>query len=239
MIGQARGERGRTGPSFRPLALGPGPSALAFTLVEMLVVIAVIVLLIGIGLGVIASVTGKGEEQATKMVMESAEAINTEYYSLTGTVLNHLGDTPLNWSVALTENEPFNNNTKKSRITTDVDKGTDSDIVKDASIERFIWATYKIRDIRENMYRFDKLYFNDNSANGFMELRDGWDTKLIYVSGVSHDDSEKGDDFLPIHDKPFFASAGPDGQWGDAQETDTTKNGYKYRLDNVYSFGSD
>ena len=215
-----------------PLPLGPRPSALGFTLVEILVVIAIIALLIGIGLGIVASVRGNAKEQATRMTLASADAINTEYYSLTGTVINHMGESPINWSTDRTENSPYTTTDQGSLDGDDGDEAT----VKDLSIERFVWATYRIRNIRENMYRFDEQYFNDSSGNKFLELRDGWDTKLIYVGGVSHDDDEKGDDFLPVRDKPYFASAGPDGKWGNVEDNGVADADAQ---DNVYSFGQE
>ena len=95
--------------------------------------------------------------------------------------------------------------------------------------------------------------YNDFSqeppGNGFLELRDPWGSKFIYAPFVAWEnngpdeqrDEYTADDFLPRHDKPFFASPGPDRLWGDAQfeNVDANGDGDFDHLDNIYSYDSE
>ncbi len=222
--------RGAIGATFRT-------HHAAFTLVEIMVVIAILVLLIGIGLGVIGSVTGAGDEQATRMTLATADGIATEYYARTGTYVNHLGRTPIDWSTPKTHNDPY---TADSRAR--IDDGSGQDLVRNSSIERFVWASFKIRDLREGVYTsFDENVLNDQSGNDFLELRDAWGNKIVYVQHVYKADDPDGvdrgeDDFLPPRTSPFFASAGPDGQWGSVDDQGVPDEDAE---DNLYSFSGD
>ncbi|MHC4995955.1 MAG: type II secretion system protein [Planctomycetota bacterium] len=87
--------------------------------------------------------------------------------------------------------------------------------------------------------------YNDEVEFMFLAILDGWGNRLVY----KHDPNDlnttglnyPNDDFLPRNDKPFFASAGPDGVFGDANINEDTANAnelllLEYSRDNIYSY---
>lgn len=102
----------------------------------------------------------------------------------------------------------------------------------------------------------------DTDDDGFDEIVDPWDTPVVYASFVSHTDGDTDDDFLPqrgelidvsrqsvgdvprraalvpyvpVAPAPFFASAGPDGEFGDESADDGSPEKAAAE-DNIYSF---
>ncbi|MEL7087130.1 MAG: hypothetical protein AAGL98_01610, partial [Planctomycetota bacterium] len=81
-------------------------------------------------------------------------------------------------------------------------------------------------------------------------MNDPWDTPLRYAAKVSHTDTFENDDYLPAHPTPFFASAGPDGLWGNAVFLEDREQNRRtltaaeelladQAVDNLYSFEID
>ncbi len=220
------------------------PARRGFTLIEVMVVVSIIVILVGITIGVREAVQNLGQSKLTGVAMSNASAIAVEYSVLAGGdpksgVVNHLAgiDEPIDW----TRNKTYNN----SALSGSGDLGgTTVQAFRANAVERFVWATIQVATIRQEMYASlpDRLLTDTDNANddpdGFLELRDGWRNKMIYAAFVDHDDSHGEDDFLPEHPAPFFASAGPDGEWGDVT-ADTDSQAFEQSQDNTYSYDLD
>lgn len=132
----------------------------------------------------------------------------------------------------------------------DNEEPADKKFIMDRSIERFIWATSQVPAIRQQLNSSlpDGLLVDEDEPepNGFLELRDAWGTKIIYVAFVNYEDDIESDDFLPARQNAYFASAGPDGLWGDYRElrrqiddpslNDLEQDAVDAAADNLYSF---
>ncbi|QQE11954.1 type II secretion system protein [Planctomycetota bacterium] len=114
-------------------------------------------------------------------------------------------------------------------------------------IERFVFATYRIPDIKGSLQRLGGDAFvdidEDGSGDGFYEIRDPWGQCIIYVYKPQELNATS---WLPTHSTPYFASAGPDGVWGiDPRSVQYTNSGLsatdqnrakELSNDNIYSF---
>lgn len=224
-----------------------------FTLIEVMVVIAIILVLLGASVTLGPSLLEGQRRSATRMTLLNARAIVAEYEVQTSTVPNHLAErtTPIDWTRNKTPNTGDNIGDENSG--SDALDGTNEEDLKDHSIERFVWATLQVPAIKEMYTEFDSSTLTDededsNTGKGFLELRDAWGNKLAYAKSVTHDDSagdpSDADDFLPEREgEPFFASPGPDGQWGDVRELEKRQAGQshdaqdaEWASDNLYSF---
>ncbi len=236
-----------------------------FTLIEILVAVAVIAILMSIFFAVGKGVRDTANTTNTQQLMRTSVAILEESQIQTsGLAINHVGNVPFDWWIDKAHNSW--GSTGRDVMTEligggandDPDIDNDHERFQDRSIERFVWATYRIQTVRQGLYAgIDEEYLRDKEdigvdganntldldgdgvalENGFLELRDSWGTKLIYAAFVDWGDSEDGDDFLPESNKVFFASAGPDGKWGDVQGdpegVGLTKQQYEESEDNI------
>lgn len=79
-------------------------------------------------------------------------------------------------------------------------------------------------------------------VDGLLEVRDAWDTKIVYAAYVRYPepggDLDKADDFLPRRTTPFFVSAGPDRDFGSVGPGATAQE-QRAALDNIYSYEAD
>jgi prepilin-type N-terminal cleavage/methylation domain-containing protein len=222
------------------------PRTRGFTLVELMVVIVIILILLGVGAALGPSLLENQRRSTTRTILLNGQAILAEYEVQSNTVPNHLDRNagPINWSNSKTQNTGANIHENSDAL-----EGNDAQAVKHHSIERFVWATLQISDIQEMYAQFDSQTLTDLDeegnppGNGFLELRDAWGNKLVYATSVSREDGYDEDDFLPERHDPFFASPGPDGQWGKAEELELRQAGdphdaqeAKRASDNLYSF---
>jgi len=204
----------------------------AFTLVELLVVIAVIIVLVGIGLTVGNSVVRGNEINRTKTTLANALQVATEYEIGVGPVVNHLASvkSPVDWT---NDNnnppKPYNSPTGAAGASYDLDDPATGSMVvmqqdfQDNSIERFVWTTRRVSKLAKLYATFRDEVLRDidpvQGSEGYLDLVDAWGRKLVYAAYVRAPDptiNDVSDDFLPLHDAYFFASAGPDGKWGHA-----------------------
>ena len=228
-----------------------GHTARAFTMIELMVVVAVILILLTIGGFVATTSAGAGEEMATRSILSRGKAIADEYEVRAEQVVPHLASF---WSGNRDYNTPGTAGSGPLGLSGEAN-------FQVQSIERFIWATLQINSIREQYYAaMSETELIDSDGNGFLELRDGWDNKIVYAQAVVHDDDGDGnindsegaadeDDFLPAHNVPLFASAGPDGKFGSHKQLFRQLNGDSLNAterqeaedaaDNVYSFDLD
>ncbi len=197
-----------------------------FSLVELMVVTAIIIIMVSILLSVTAS---PAADRHTQMILSTAHAVATEYRLQTSVVVNHASTTPFDWSTAKTKNANGASGT-----------GMLNGTVAVSASERFVWAVNQLPATEQMLRNLGTEVLTDSdgtgvTGEGFLELVDGWGRKLIYVSGVDHGDSVTDDDYLPEYPKPYFVSAGADGQWGDVQAASGSA-ALAQTEDNLYSF---
>lgn len=92
----------------------------------------------------------------------------------------------------------------------------------DSSIKQFVREVIQVPEARQVLITLDQhLVWDDDDPES---IRDAWDNPLEYREQVG--DSGNDSLNLPAHHRPYFASAGPDGDFATTQ-------------DNLYSFDLD
>ena len=233
-----------------------------FTLLELMVVVTIITILVAVGTTASLRALGAAAEQSTRLLLANAKGVAEAYESATGVSINHEGTTPIDWSTNKPYNEiqPWttdppggdpatpdweyyvaldpDNNSPKIEKKIEQNPSLTNDADEDYFIERFVWAAMQQPTTKKMLMALGRdLFIDDHDGrtqkNGFMELRDGWGTRLRYYQ--FNDGSDGGDPTIPDYLFPFFASAGPDGKWGDANGADGTPAKMQ-AADNLYSF---
>ncbi len=244
------------------------PHATGFSLLELLVVISIIAVIASLLIGGVSMLKSSSKESQARTLLANLMGQASMYEVKTrqdSPPLNHIDDDLFgdwsggNWA----KNAPGVNGT--GPIVEGYDKDDTSDNTDyspkgkenyyymrqaNAYIERFIWAANQMPQIREKLDSLGAA-LDDSDNDGFLDVVDPWGNPIAYAASVSHDPTKNpDDDFLPVHNNPFFASAGADLKWGLArkrgefandndwlafQETDA----YKDSLDNLYSFDLD
>jgi len=214
-----------------------------FSLIEMVAVISIIAILVVLvaAAGRIA-VTSTRRAQ-TQILLDSAAGIALEYAMNAEVDINHFSSSPF---------DPFD--WSEPRIMTQADRATagntgviddisapPAERVQQYSVERFLWAAWNhaatsslIKSMESGTSSIIDIGDDGGPGNGFLEMRDAWGYRMIYVSMVSYDDAFLGDDFLPQWPQPYFASPGADGLWGNASVANS-----EAAEDNLYSFQKD
>lgn len=213
------------------------PNARGFSLVEMLLVVSIVVLMAILVFPMMIKARENAQVQQTQMQLAGLHTIAGSYKLETGNFLNVRNNArPIDWSTDKTFNNPdpaFQSpNPTSGRIPAAGNFAPIND-----SIERFVWGCYQINDLRKSITT-QKLVDLDN--NGFMEVRDLWGNKIMYADYVTHGAPTNDFDFLPQYGnaaapKPFFVSAGPDGDFGSAQSGATAAQ-QKATEDNIVSY---
>lgn len=161
-----------------------------FSLIEILVVVSLIGFLLAIGVAVALQVTREARRDQTRQMMEGLLAANDEYKAVRqGTSISHTGPT----------------------------SGL-------SSTQQFVAACLEIKTCEEIM-----MAALNSSTSAALErtytngtVFDRWGTEIEYRqsndgsgSGPANTGGESIDnDDLPLSRDPFFASAGPDTEWG-------------------------
>ncbi|MEX2671086.1 MAG: type II secretion system protein [Phycisphaeraceae bacterium] len=218
-----------------------------FTLLELLVVISIMMVLVGIGATLGPAISGRGSDQMTRTALSVGESALTEYRALTG-----------RWpDIVNADDYPVTRiGAASNTITLPIN---DRETFEDHSIERFVARTLQTtvtdddvvvlrrRSSLNSLYEdlSDKVLTDeDTTGDGvdFLELRDGWGKKLLYVPPMRTIDPAVFDDwnddymyFLPLRDTPYFVSAGSDGEFGDVHAAEGTDE-HEASLDNLYSY---
>ena len=170
-----------------------------FSLIEILVVLSIIALLLGIGVVVALRMTTEARREQTRAMMEGLLSANDEYKAVRqGSSISHTGD--------------FNGETL-------------------SSTERFIASCLQIKTCEEIMMNalnsstsdsLDRIYRNGGGSGNYKSVYDRWGTELEYrqsngqtgTGPANESGSAVDNDKLPRSRDPFFASAGPDKEWG-------------------------
>lgn len=243
-----------------------------FSLMEMLMVIVIISTLLAIGLVAGANFRRDARLKQVKTVLDVCRAAATEYQAVTGLVINHSGFNPADGT---TNNiRPFDwqeltdpgkgADSKLAALNNNAEQDDEPDNpqrVTNVYIERFVWAVsqvpsaYKMlggekaaeKSAQGQEIKMEQLsrFLVDTDGDHLYEIVDPFGRPLAYAAFVDHDDHIARDDYLPEHPKPFFASAGLDGKWGEAKsEEELVATNYanfnetkaEQAKDNIYSF---
>ncbi|QNN23929.1 prepilin-type N-terminal cleavage/methylation domain-containing protein [Planctomycetales bacterium ZRK34] len=203
-------------------------STRGFTLIEILVVVAILMVLMGIGIAYGPGMLAPNEVAQTRTTLKNLAAINDEFALRTGSRVNAANINQFLATVTggsykqLGDQEPFVN----------------------------MIASFSDKILRRTDPTEDESYWQVYDAWGkiVVYVTPGYATKTVEVDNKTSD-SELDLELLPRKSFAYFASAGPDGQWGDdalLQEMlvdGPFSNDSKQKLateaaDNVYSFGN-
>ncbi len=230
-----------------------------FSLMELLVVISIIALLVGISVPAAIKMLGRADVSKTRATLNALAAAIDEYKLKTGAVPDHT-DEDINNLVVSDEdeaNDPEKDTTIGFFLSRGMQTGGSTEKMIRSGVAR---GSLKFKRPGDTTFSSDVPDFAAASSDPALlqayldpenwQLHDAWDTPLRYAAKVSHDTSGgafRDDDYLPAHPNPFFASAGPDGEWGDAQMlrrmldgdgslSDDDLEDAKEAQDNIYSF---
>lgn len=169
-----------------------------FSLIEILVALSIIALLLGIGTAAALKMTAEARREQTRAMMEGLLSANDEYKAVRqGASISHTGD--------------FNGLTL-------------------SSAERFVASCLQIKTCEEIMMAalnsstsqaLERIYRNGGGSS-YKSVYDRWGTELQYrqfndqtgTGPANESGAGIANNLLPISRDPFFASAGPDKQWG-------------------------
>jgi type II secretory pathway pseudopilin PulG len=213
------------------------------------VTLSIITLIAAISIPVALKVLGTAESSQTRTLLNGLAAAADEYNIVTGETVPHFGRDPFGNVIDLNVGEPEPNNGD-----TDITAGyfifvagqvpTTSKLIGIAAKENVKAPDGDgVADVAEALStgRISNTNFGD------VRLLDTWGNQIRYAGGVSHNDAFTADDYLPAHPTAFFASAGPDGLFGEVQPrsnltegtVDDDNDGNPDSADNVYSFDQD
>lgn len=218
-----------------------------FSLIEILVVIALIVLLTGMVVGVGRRLRQSAHVSQTKIILGVCKAAADEYATKFKPVLHYNGTL----EPSIKSDYIYEDNWNSTNFKQNADGFTGTGKIDD-HIERFVYKAMKYEVSRKILTTL-KGQLIDKDGDGFLEVIDGFGNMIDYAAYVSHQDNYKGtyhnpsettapqgDDALPIRKTSYFASAGRDGVWGNAQSsTDTDSDGDNDIDDNQYSYDQD
>ena len=187
----------------------------AFTLIELLVVLSIISVVIGIGVYGILGVWENAEVQRTRVTVQQIMAAVTEYEAQTMQGISFAGtSSPAEESIRVL----------LAAVMTIPEAGAIID-----SIEPEFLEDYPDPE-PDGSNDFDADQINDSWGNPYQY-------RHYHAQGIRAHHGNVG--VLPAHGdpnrpKPFVASAGPDGKFGDAQHAN--KKRQLQAVDNIYSF---
>ena len=192
-------------------------------------VVSVIVLLAGVSIPVITSVLRAAELSAARSVLAGLKAAAEEYEVVTRGRIDHTRATfPSAPGVAVEAADVAGNNTGQLFVFEASRVPTAAAALAAAAKE----------NLRVDVGGGQTAVLGDpgslTSPNGIV-LNDPFGNPIRYAAGVSKpapDTVFPEDNYLPAHPSPFFASAGPDGLWGEVTDGVPDEDAE----DNLYSF---
>ncbi|MBI1370883.1 MAG: hypothetical protein GC162_19795 [Planctomycetes bacterium] len=212
-------------------------SRAAFSLVEILVVIVIIMILLGIGIAYGPGTIQPAEKNQTRTTLNALEGVNAEFERLTGSPVDISGNSttyvssapPIggaNSALTINNASTWESYTILRFVSVIVSSGSSSAPAK------------LLSSLSEKVYRV-------NSSPNWLEVDDAWGKRIVYVqTGVSYSGTPEA--VMPKKPFSYFASAGPDGSFGDYRQlalqmqgnTLTAANAAlaKAAADNIYSY---
>lgn len=208
-----------------------------FSLIEVLVVIALITLLTGLVVGVGRRLKQSAHVSQTKTILGVCKAASDGYATKFKPILHFNGTLEPTITFEYIYEDNWDQTTFKKNAPEFLDVTNSTRYGKiDSHIERFVYKALKYETSRKILTTL-KGQLIDKDGDGFLEVIDGFGNQVDYAVYVSHQDNYGGDNYLPIRKTTYFASAGRDGVWGDANGfTDTDGDGDDDIDDNQYSY---
>lgn len=252
-----------------------GRRAAGMSLVELMTIVLILSILVTIGVTAGPSLFRQLSRTQVTATIKVLETILTEFRASTGKTVVVKDELPSEgtYNTAFWSKRPANFHGSSAKDIASLSINSPAEYVA-RSIERFLSITYS-NDPRSVMtplfapFKADVLDDRPDivpdpasskqgkddgrafGANKMLEIRDVWGNKMVYKydenDGVGGD--YKNDNFLPRTRRPFFASSGPDGKFGDQPALDNDHNrdannhnhGNRAMAaeDNIYSFDLD
>lgn len=161
-----------------------GHHAGGWNLIELLVVVAIIVILLAIIVNTATERTGPIEQ--TKSIVNNAKNVYEEYFSSTGTPIDHTTNP--------TNGPQFSG--------------------QSAEIQRFVYKVKQNKAAFDMLMTLGGEAVGEYRSD-VEQISDAWGNPLKYGYNVKHEDAYTDDDMLPqTQNEAIFGSAGPDGRWG-------------------------
>jgi prepilin-type N-terminal cleavage/methylation domain-containing protein len=236
-----------------------------FTVIELLVTVSIIVLLVGILSPVALRMLATADVSRARATLNALNAGLDEYKLVSGSVPDHTqvpGATdvtdPVTNLVVSSDDDVEEDTTIGLYLSRVMQLGGTTEKIVRSGIGRqaFSWDRDDdgFDEDDRNPPSFSSVVSDATDRQNYLDvslwtLTDPWDTKLRYAARVTHDDNFDADNYLPAHPTPFFASAGPDGEFGSAEQLARRESGdtltpdeielAEQAEDNVYSFEID
>ncbi|MFP4223591.1 MAG: type II secretion system protein [Phycisphaeraceae bacterium] len=201
-----------------------------FTLMEILVVFSLIAVLGGVTFVVGTNMFKTAERQETIRTVKQLEGVLTEYQRQFG----RYPELRSNWSPGRSIAffvEDMNQLPATRDMMTELFESEDWDL--DGPLTVLGGARPQEEEIRD-----EDLGYDWNFQSGDTIVVDAWGRPLLYVPNSDGAGGGKDQHSLPvIHHRPFFVSAGPDGDFGMREDNDGADEPTpEAARDNIYSF---
>lgn len=232
-----------TGPKRQPTRSRHG-----FSLIEIMVVVSILAILMIIS--VAAFMNRQGPVSATRITLAALKGAATEYEVQMGKPAWSGRKPPYNDTVA--QNYAGGTFVEPAHSPGNAVIGgspAGSDDFTSFSIERFVHQLLNNPVGQKMVASLGKDALVDSDGNGFADVVDGWGVKIIYYNpeeDFAGTANAGHAEFLPASRTSYFASAGPDGKWGDYRQLVRKQKGdslttaqatlAKEAEDNIYSF---
>jgi|GEM_PF-2159263 len=236
-----------TGPKRQPTRSRHG-----FSLIEIMVVVSILAILMIIS--VAAFMNRQGPVSATRITLAALKGAATEYEVQMGKPAWSGHKDPSPYQYAVTQNYVGNSYVEPAHSPGNAVIGgsvADTDNFMNFSIERFVHQLLNNPVGQKMVASLGKDALGDSDGNRFADVVDGWGVKIIYYNPSEDFDTTTNEnkntaELLPASRTSYFASAGPDGKWGDHRQLIRKKKGLsltaaqatlaKEAEDNIYSF---